>query len=208
MAFPCSFPLWPTRLLCLWVRRAERRKEASIFGILMGCALHSVALLTVSGALVHSSCLPVHYTKNKWEAEPMLQVRYGMWFWFSQNSAVIFSQELQRFLSSLLLPPIATFCILSTPGPWMLGGMVWREGQHCALMALSRAKTLSVVCTYLHSLDEVGSVHFSVWFDTVWYILWLSRTLNTLWILYHTKQRTVRNWGSEEETSWCFFFQG
>ena len=51
------------------------------------------------------------------------------------------------FLNSLLLPPIATFCILSTPGPSVLGGMVWREGQHCALVALSRAKTL--LCAYL-----------------------------------------------------------
>lgn len=43
----------------------------------------------------------------------MLQVRYGMRFWFSQNSAVIFSQELQRFLSKF--PSPASNCHILHP---------------------------------------------------------------------------------------------
>lgn len=74
-----------------------------------------------------------------------------MWFWFSQNSAVIFSQELQRFLSKFF-PPASNCHILQPLNTRALCVeiMIWREGQHCALMALSRAKTLSV-CTHLYT---------------------------------------------------------
>lgn len=143
------------------------------------------------------TCLSMTHRINERQNQPCRSYRgYGF-----DSARTLLSSFLRSykdfFLSSLLLPPIATFYILSTPGPSVLGGMVWREGQHCALVALSRAKTL--LCAYLCTPGvRWGFFHFSVWFDAVWCILWYQVPW-FLWIPleYYTIQNKER-WGTGE----------